>query len=263
MNQLKYYLRLLLAAPFMPYLYKKVDHIMNEMPDLPAPEDIIKQDKDSKVHILSLGESSIASIGVGTQEEGLTGYLAQQMETHYDINVSYEIVAKSGYTAAMVQDELLDNIQSKSADLIMIGLGANDTFKLTKPNKWRQDLTKILDFLSERFASIPIVFINMPPTTEFPVFNNMLKYFVSKQMLILRDELQQLLPSYPHAYYIANKLTAEAFIKKFNIRGKSVQDFYSDGVHPSRLTYDLWAREIFEFINGNVPLQIKSQKILP
>ena len=143
----------------------------------------------------------------------------------------------------------------------MIGLGANDTFKLTKPKKWGHDLINILDFLSKRFGSTPIVFINMPPTTEFPVFNNMLKYFVSKQMLILRNELQQILPSYPHAYYIANKLTAEAFIKKFNLQGKSVQDFYSDGVHPSRLTYDLWAREIFDFINNNVPLQIKGQKV--
>ncbi len=233
---------------------------MTDMPDLPAPEDVRKEEEDANVHILSLGESSIASIGVQTQEEGLTGYLAKQVKNHYNTNVSYEIVAKSGYTAAKVHEELLGDIQSQQTDLIMIGLGANDTFKLTKPNKWRRDLENILSFLSKRFGNTPIVFINMPPTTEFPVFNNMLKYFVSQQMLILRDELQQLLPSYPQAYYIANKLTAEGFIKKFDLQGKRIQDFYSDGVHPSRLTYDLWAREIFDYILGNVPLQIKSQK---
>ncbi len=261
MNQLKYYLRLAIAAPFMPLLHKKVDRIMKDMPDLPAPEDIRKQVNNAQVHVLSVGESSIASIGVDTQENGLTGFLAQQIEAHHKVPVSYEVIAKSGYTAAMVHDELLPTIQSKAADIIMIGLGANDTFKLSKPSKWRSDLTNILDFLTKRFNDTPIVFINMPPTTEFPVFDKMLKYFVSKQMLILRSELQKLIPSYPHAYYIPHKLTAERLIKKYNIKGKQIPDFYSDGVHPSKLTYNMWAREIFEFIQQNVTLQISNSKV--
>ncbi len=261
MNQLKYYLRLAIAAPFMPLLHKKVDRIMNEMPDLPAPEDIRKEVDNAQLHILSIGESSIASIGVDTQEDGLTGFLAQQIEVHHKVTVSYEVIAKSGYTAAMVHDELLPTIQSKAADIIMIGLGANDTFKLSKPNKWRNDLSNILDFLTNRYGDTPIVFINMPPTTEFPVFDNMLKYFVSKQMLILRNELQELIPAYPQAYYIPHKLTAERLIKKYNIKGKQISDFYSDGVHPSKLTYDMWAREIFEFIQRNITLQIDSSKV--
>lgn len=259
MNQLKYYLRLAIAAPFMPFLYKKVDRIMKDMPDLPAPEDIRKDVTDAQVHVLSIGESSIASIGVDTQEDGLTGFLAQQIEAHYKTPVSYEVVAKSGYTAAMVHDELLPEIKSETADIIIIGLGANDTFKLSKPKKWRNDLTNILDFLTKRFGDTPIVFINMPPTTEFPVFDKMLKYFVSKQMLILRNELQQLIPAYTQVYYIPNKLTAEGLIKRYNIKGKSIPDFYSDGVHPSKLTYDMWAREIFTFIRNEVPKQFSSR----
>ena len=229
---------------------------MDNMPDLPAPSDTRKEVENAKVHILSLGESSIASIGVDTQEDGLTGMLAQQIEKQYDTMASYEIVAKSGYTAAMVNDELLSQIQSESADIIMIGLGANDTFKLSKPKKWRKDLTKMLNFLSKRFKNTPIVFINMPPITEFPVFDRMLKYFVSKQMLILRNELQRLIPSYPQVYYIPRKLTAEWFINRYNLKGKRINDFYSDGVHPSKMTYDMWAREIFDFIQKNVSLQI-------
>lgn len=261
MNQLKYYFRLALAAPFMPYLYRKVDRIMNEMPDLPAPEDTMKKVNDAKVHILSVGESSIASIGVDTQEHGLTGFLAQQIEQYHDAKVSYEVIAKSGYTAAKVHDELLSQIQSDSADIIIIGLGANDTFQLTKPKKWRRDLNNILDFLVNRFRDTPIVFINMPPTTEFPVFNRMLKYFVSKQMLILRNELQQLITPYPQVYYIPYKLTAERLIKRYHLQGKRIPDFYSDGVHPSKLTYEMWAREIFDFIDSKVPIQFRSLKV--
>lgn len=261
MNQLKYYLRLAVAAPFMPYLYKKVNRIMKEMPDLPAPEDIHKENKNAQFHILSLGESSIASIGVDSQEDGLTGSLAQQIEQQYQTKVSYEVTAKSGYTAAMVHDELLAQIKSEKADIIMIGLGANDTFKLSKPKKWRNDLANILDFLTTRFGDTPIVFINMPPTTEFPVFDRMLKYFVSKQMLLLRSELQGLIPSYPSAHYIPFKLTAEKLIKKYQLNGKRIPDFYSDGVHPSKLTYNMWAREIFEFIQTNVPIQISDPKV--
>jgi len=234
---------------------------MSEMPDLPAPPDVIKENSDANIHILSIGESSIASLGVDSQEDGLTGFLAKQIETNYNNLVSYEVVAKTGYTAAKVNDKLLPQIQSKNADIIMIGLGANDTFKLSKPNKWGKDLANILDSLKKRFGDTPIVFINMPPTTEFPVFDNMLKYFVSKQMLILRNELQKVVSKYAYTYYIPHKLTADRLIKKHNLNGKQISDFYSDGVHPSKLTYRLWAQEIFEFIDMEVSFLFKGLKV--
>jgi len=143
----------------------------------------------------------------------------------------------------------------------MIGLGANDTFKLSKPNKWGKDLANILDSLKKRFGDTPIVFINMPPTTEFPVFDKMLKYFVSKQMLILRNELQKVVSKYSYTYYIPHKLTADRLIKKHNLNGKQISDFYSDGVHPSKLTYRLWAQEIFEFIDMEVSFLFKGLKV--
>jgi len=217
------------------------------MPNLEAPTDSYKSGKEEDFHILSLGESSIASIGVDSQKLGLTGFLSDLIEAHTDEAVSYEVVAKSGYKASMVLAELVPQIKSPKADLIMIGLGANDSFQISKPRDWRRNLTAILDHLKERFGDVPVIFINSPPITEFPIFTSLLRYFVNQQLLLLRSELELIIDQYDNAYFITHFLTAIGFIEKYELKDKQVHHFYSDGVHPSQLTYRLWAKEIFDF----------------
>jgi len=229
-------------------MYYQARRIRTAMPDLKAPTDSYKNGAVEDFHILSLGESSIASIGVDSQQHGLTGYLSNMIERQIKEQVSYEVVARSGYKASNVRTELVPQIQSSRADLILIGLGANDSFQISQPREWRKNLSAILDHLQERFGNVPVVFINTPPITEFPIFTSVLKYFVNRQLLLLRDELMTLIDEYDHAYFIAHFLTAIGFIEKYKLEDKQISHFYSDGVHPSQLTYRLWAKEIFEFL---------------
>jgi lysophospholipase L1-like esterase len=46
---------------------------------------------------------------------------------------------------------------------------------------------------------------------------------------------------------IDDDLTAFGFVDKYQLSNKVVDDFYSDGVHPSELTYKFWAQEIYNF----------------
>lgn len=247
MNQLNYYINLIKAAPFLPLLRRQANHILNTMPDLPAPEDTHLNVTEKSYHIVSLGESSMASIGVDSQQHGITGFLASYIE-ETDQKCSYEIAATSGYTAQKVKDILLPTINSPEADVILIGLGANDSFQVTSPKKWRQNLEGILKTLRQKFEQTPIVFINMPPIKEFPIFTRILKYFVQRQLYILRAELESLIKVHDQVYFIEKELTAKGFISEYNLHGKVANDFYSDGVHPSKLTYKYWGKEIFTFL---------------
>jgi len=217
------------------------------MLDLPQPEDIVKSEGDDSFHVLSIGESSIASIGANSQNMGLTGCISSLIKRDKKRNVSYEVVAKSGFTAANVKDQLLGKIKSTYSDLILIGLGANDAFQLSSPKKWRKNLDSILDHLGDKFDKTPIVFIHMPPILEFPIFTPMLKYFVHRQICILKKELEYIIAPYDHVHMINDDLTAFGFVEKYKLTNKVVDDFYSDGVHPSELTYKFWAQEIYDF----------------
>lgn len=248
-NQLKYYFSLLRASPFMPLLYHQAKHIKNTMPDLEAPTDNIQSDGPNSFHVLSIGESSIASIGANTQQNGITGYLTKQIRSAKKLKCSYEVIAKSGFTAAKVKEVLLPKISSAQANLVIIGLGANDSFQLSSPNKWRKNVREILDHLQHKFGTVPIVFINMPPIVEFPIFTPMLKYYIHRQISILKKELEQLTTPLENVHFMKNELSILGFIRKYNLPNTNIDDFYSDGVHPSELTYKHWASEVFEYIN--------------
>ena len=246
-NQLKYYFSVARVAPFLPLLYYQAKHIKNTMPDLPQPEDIVKSEGNESFHVLSIGESSIASIGANSQNNGLTGCISQLIKRDKNRNVSYEVVAKSGFTAGHVKEQLLGKIKSKYTDLILIGLGANDSFKMSSPKKWRKNLRSILEHLKNKFGETPIVFIHMPPILEFPIFTPLLKYFVHRQLCILKKELIHITTPMEHVHMIQDDLTAFGFVDKYQLKNKVVEDFYSDGVHPSELTYKFWAQEIYDF----------------
>jgi len=251
LNQLRYYISMLRAAPFMKELKRQANHIMDTMPDLPAPENIIKDGGENAFHILALGESSIASIGVDDQEDGLTGHLAQIIEQRKNRACAYEIAAKSGYSAGQVVSELIPTIKTKRTDLIVVGLGANDSFQVSSPSKWNQKLNELLEKVSKRFGKIPVIFINMPPILEFPIFTPLLKNHLHRQISLLKSELEIVLKQHNNTYMMQHELTANGFIEKYQLKGKSIDDFYSDGVHPSKLTYRYWAEEIYEFLVEN------------
>jgi lysophospholipase L1-like esterase len=246
-NQLKYYFSIARVAPFLPLLYYQAKHIKNTMPDLPQPDDIEMSKEGDSFHVLSIGESSIASIGAKSQITGLTGCISALIKRDKNLGVSYEVVAKSGFTAGKVKDQLLGKIKSTYTDLILIGLGANDAFQLSSPKNWRKNLSSILDHLGRRFGETPIVFIHMPPILEFPIFTPLLKYFVHRQICILKKELISVTEPYKHVHMIDDDLTAFGFVDKYQLSNKVVDDFYSDGVHPSELTYKFWAQEIYNF----------------
>ncbi len=247
LNQIKYYFSVARVAPFLPLLYYQARHIKNIMPDLPQPEDIVKSEGNDSFHVLSIGESSIASIGANSQNAGLTGCISNLIKRNKNRNVSYEVVAKSGFTAKNVKEQLLGKIKSTYTDLILIGLGANDSFQLSSPKKWRNNLRSILEHLGSKFGETPIVFIHMPPILEFPIFTPLLKYFVHRQLCILKKELVNITAPYRHVHLIKDDLTAFGFVEKYKLKGKVLDDFYSDGVHPSELTYKFWAQEIYDF----------------
>lgn len=247
---LKYIFLTLLTIPLFPLLYFQGKKIRKKVPTLPearGTNGIKTVNSKKKLQMLTLGESTIAGVGVDTHENGFTGSLATELSNKLDSSVVWKVYARSGYTAKKVAKKIIPKITENNIDLIVIGLGGNDAFTLSTPRKWKNDIQYLLEELTSRFPDSTIVFTNMPPIKEFPAFTSLIKFTIGNLVEILGEELEKVVSQYQNVYYYSQKITLENWVEKMNIKAQPLS-FFSDGVHPSKLTYQTWAKDFSNFM---------------
>ncbi len=245
----------ILVLPLLPLMYYQGKKIRARVPKLPEAEGLTGHCKipgniGTPLKILSIGESTIAGVGVKTHEEGFTGTFAREISTLFNLNVDWNVYARSGYTAKRVRYKIVPKIIDTSADLIIIGLGGNDAFTLNRPSKWKNELDGLIVSIKMKFPKALIVFCNMPPIKEFPAFTPLIKFTVGNLVEILGEEVKKVVAKHENTYYFREKITLNGWIDKFQLKKKK-EDFFSDGVHPSKLTYQTWAKDIAREIHRN------------
>ena len=249
MATIKHLLLVLAALPFIPYLIFQGYYIRKKVPDLSAPTDTTGQagTQLNELKLLCIGESTIAGIGVNSHQEGIAGQLADFLNKHLNRKVIWSVFAKSGLTTQGVLEKIKTEPIKATPDIIVIGIGANDGFRLHSPNLFIKNVQSIIECLQNKFPEKPIVFANMPPISIFPAFPFLVKYFVANTVGIYRQELIKLVRQYNNVYFDHEKIEDQ----NWDIEERPMTDFFSDGVHPSKLTYGLWAKNVGEFILEN------------
>ena len=81
---------------------------------------------------------------------GFTGRIARHLAARAGRSVAWKVVARSGYSARDVRKRLVPLIPTEPVDLIVIGLGGNDTFQLNSPRRWRRDMIDLVRTIRER-----------------------------------------------------------------------------------------------------------------
>lgn len=251
--KLRYLLGALISFPLLPIMAIQGKRIRKKIPFLPpaeGPEGIAGSGSGSEtLKLLTLGESTIACLGAKTHEEGLTGSLAREIAAFSDTKVEWKVYAKAGYTADLVRKQLVPKMKGESAEILIIGLGGNDAFTLNRPWRWKKHMDQLILSLREIFPDTPILFLNMPPIKEFPAFTSLIQFVVGNLVNILGHELSELVQQYPGVYYSSEEITLAGWMKKYDKKGQR-EDFFSDGVHPALVTYQVWAKDAARYIEA-------------
>jgi len=258
---LKYLLGAIISAPLLPILYFQGRKIRASVPQLPEAsgiegEIIFKTGSTKSLTMLTIGESTIAGVGVHTHQEGFTGTLANELSILFETNVKWKVYARSGYTAKQVSDKIISNISESHADLLVIGLGGNDAFTLNSPKRWRKHIEELVQTIREKFPNSAIVFCNMPPIKAFPAFTPLIKFVIGNLVEILGDELDMKIQGHKNVFYFNERITIADWINRLGIKVEKA-DFFSDGVHPSKLTYQTWALDVARKISSKEILKKK------
>ncbi|MEN8702792.1 MAG: SGNH/GDSL hydrolase family protein [Polaribacter sp.] len=247
---LKYYLGSIVALPLLPIIFLQGKKIRTNVPKLPEardPEGYVKKNSSKTIEILCIGESTIAGVGVDFHKNGFIGALANTISDTKAISVAWKVYAKSGYTAKMVREKIVPTIKENRTDLIIIGLGGNDAFRLHSPKVWIEEIEQLITKLQVKFPKTPIYFTNMPPIKEFPAFTKSIKFVIGNLVELLGNHLYRIIKNKDNVYYNNEIITLKSWQEKYKLSG-DISTFFSDGVHPSKLTYQLWGKDMAKFI---------------
>ncbi len=252
---IKYIFGALLAIPLLPVMYFQGKRIRASVPRLPEAEGVEgicrAGSADCRtLQVILTGESTIAGVGVKTHEEGFTGAFARVLSGLLRVNVSWKVYARSGYTAKKLREKIVPVMTPQHADLIIVGLGGNDAFTLSSPAQWRAEISALVESLHVRYPEAAIVFCNMPPIKEFPAFTPLIKFIIGNLVEILGEELKAVEASYSYVHYVGEKITLKVWMERYQLHADRAE-FFSDGVHPSKLTYQTWAKDLAINIAGN------------
>ncbi|MGB3179861.1 MAG: hypothetical protein WBB45_00620 [Cyclobacteriaceae bacterium] len=83
----------------------------------------------------------------------------------------------------------------------------------------------------------------MPSIKEFPAFTPLIRFTIGNLVEILGEALEEVVGDYPNVYYSSEKITLKTWIDRFDLNTEQ-EAFFSDGVHPSKLTYQTWAKDV-------------------
>lgn len=249
-QQLYFYLGALLLWPLLPLLYVQGRRVRREVPQLPeAGHNILgaAPGAEPALSLLAIGESTIAGVGVTDHRDGITGQLAQAIGHSTGRAVRWQVLARSGYTAERVNAKLVARIPAVPFDFVLIGLGANDTFTLRSPLAFRRHLRHLLARLAALQPQAKVVIANLPPVGQFPAFPGLMRFVLGGLVRLHGAVIRKVPQQFANVYYVDQPIEFAAWSKRADA-SLGVADFFSDGVHPSALTYSIWGQEIGDFM---------------
>jgi lysophospholipase L1-like esterase len=246
-QKIKHYLPLI---PELPKLYlesKTIRKTLPEMKNAPDLEGEILMGKDEFLNVLFIGESTISGVGVKTNSEGFSGALSKILAEKLEKNIRWKVFAKSGFNVKKIATEIVPEILNQKVDFIFIGIGGNDAFELTHPENFKENVQELIKNLKEKFIRTPLVFINFPAVEDFPALTPKLKKLMINWVQSLREKMIIIAKAENSVYFDPEIITFSSWKDKLNL-DLELEELFSDGIHPSKISYELWADIVSQFI---------------
>lgn len=245
---------LLVTIPILPMLFlqgKKIRKTAVRLPEAKNPQGISCLDQKHTQQMLFLGESTFAGVGVETHQEGFPGAFATALSSITGENYHWTVYAKSGYTVSRIRQKLLPQVIEKEIDIIIIGVGGNDAFHLISPFVWLQDIRLLIIDLRHRFPGSKIFFTQIPPIRDFPAFTPLIRNRIGSLAELLGKVLVIAIEGCASVWYLNEIISINKWLSDKSVT-EGNQDFFADGIHPSKFGYQLWAIEMASFVAGKL-----------
>lgn len=225
MRSLIFYTLLILALPQA----RKVRRTTLRLPIASGhPEGICGASYTQKpLHLLHIGESTVAGVGVENLQQGFTCQLAAQLSTQLQRPIHWQALGVNGAKARDLHGKISP---CGKTDIILITLGVNDVTGLTSLKKWQQDLKHLLAEVNPH-GQARVFFTQVPNMARFPALPSLLARALGLRSHMFNQTLEKLSQATG-----AGLLTTQADF--------APELMAEDGYHPNALGYAHWAASI-------------------
>src|SRR5690606_20741756 len=177
------------------------------------------------LHLLVLGESTVAGVGVETQSEGLAAQLAIALAAQGRA-VAWRAVGENGITAVQAAERLLPASLDAPADLVLLVFGVNDCTHFSSRSAWREGLRRLAERWQAKGAQV--AFSAVPPLAHFHALPWLLRQLLGWRATLLDRDLRALAAELGAQHCALDLPFAAQYLAR-------------DGYHPSALGYRVWA----------------------
>ena len=237
-RQIIYILGGVFIAPVLPFLYwqgRRTRKKVGRLPDAGGETTGHFGTGEATLNLLAIGESTVAGVGAENHAEALAGQMAKYLSLETGKSVRWQAVGESGITARETLLRLVPVLPKGAMDLIVVGLGGNDAFRVSSPARWRRDMLKLIERLREIYPDGAILLTNTPMIIDFTVLPQPLKFVLWRVSRLHHDVIKAAIGRLENVFY-------------FDEADRVGENFFADGVHPSPYGYALWAEAMIKFL---------------
>ncbi|WP_067439378.1 SGNH/GDSL hydrolase family protein [Nocardioides jensenii] len=201
-------------------------------------------DVGDALHLVVLGDSVAAGVGISHHDETLAGRLAALLASDADVcprAVRRTVVAESGLTAAGVLDLLEARAADiRDADVVVVSVGVNDAKGLHSTRRWRVELAALLAGLTTTAPGARVVLLGVPDMAMFTRLPRPLRSVLGVRSRSLDRAGRDLVATYPQVQHLALRA---------DLLGEGgAPAFAADGFHPSAALHEAMAREMHRMV---------------
>lgn len=251
MKEIPFYTTSLLLAPVLLWQGLKARKTIPRLPEASGPN-FGEFPGSQPFHLLVLGESTVAGVGIPDYKSSLTGQIASALGSRSGKKIFWKAIGESGITLEEAKNKFGSRLPEFLPDAIVLALGANDVVKLNSQKKWSSDLLDLIDICRSKYPDAPVFVAGVPPLGIFPSLPKTMRFVLGWKARLL-DQASS---------YLSAKLENVFHIPMRKIGSLSPEGiFCSDGFHPSIQGCSIWGEEIADSILAAVVNDF-SEKIL-
>lgn len=185
-------------------------------------------------HLVVLGDSVAAGVGIAHHDETLAGRLATLLAADTR-TVRRTVLAESGLTAGGVLEQFGQHPEIASADLVVLSVGVNDALGLHSVRRWRRELGELLGAVTSAAPQARVVLLGVPDMAQFTRLPRPLRDVLGHRSRRLDGAGRDLAAEFTRVQHLPLDLS---------MLDEGVEAFAADGFHPSSALHSAIARQI-------------------
>ena len=190
------------------------------------------------LRLLIVGDSGAAGVGAATQDEALSGRLAEELASTF--RVEWTLIARSGATTAGTARHLARRQPEDCGafDVAVLSLGGNDVMGGRQLSRWLIDMEQVVALLRDRFAVRYVLVSGLPPIHSFTALPQPLRWHLGRTARRFDRALAGWVARQPDCAHVPlDRAGSEKFMAP-------------DGLHPGPRLYRWWAAALAERMRG-------------